>query len=256
MDKIDKNSDAVHLPIQPELLLTGKRTIKRKFDSYTVNGINLFIKRLDNIITMSKHSSSSIYTKEDCERNAREEYLKVLTKGQQKILKFDTLISYQKHTSKEDNGIIKLVTSKNDIVNGWTCMICLPNSGQIRKDKVFDHILSEKHWKEVMARATREVDNSVQNKMKNYAELKDLPNMIQTGVAIVVAQKSLPFTAWTTILNTATKVITTLIGNEIIPMKDIQNARYHGLNKIATLAEKMNYLYEPAKKNSLALEAN
>ena len=71
---------------------------------------------------------------------------------------------------------------------------------------MFDHILSEKHWKEVMARATKEVDNSVQNIMKNYAELKDLPNMIQTSVAIAVTQKSLPFTAGKIILNTAKKL--------------------------------------------------
>ena len=45
LDKIDKNSDTVQLHIQPELLLTGNRTITRKCDSYTVNGINLFIKK-------------------------------------------------------------------------------------------------------------------------------------------------------------------------------------------------------------------
>ena len=88
-----------------------------------------------------------------------------------------------------------------------------------------------------MSRATRDVNNSIENKMKDYATLKELPKLIQTGVAIAVAQRSLPFTAGETMLNTSTKVITTLVGNKSIPSYKIHNARHHGLNKIAELAE-------------------
>ena len=134
------------------------------------------------------------------------------------------------------------------MINGYSCNIYQSNSKQTRKYKVVDHILPEKHWNELVSRATREVNNSVENKMKNYAKLKELLKLIQTGGAIAIAQKSLPFTAVTTMLNTSTKVITTLIENQSISTHEIQKARHHGLNKIAELAEKINYLYEPVNK--------
>ena len=195
-DDNNNNKKAAYLPVlQLGLVSKGKSQSKRKFDSHTVNSINLFIKQLDSIITMSKHNPSGVYTKDECESNARDEYLKVVTKGQQKILKFEKLISYQKHTSKGDDDVIKLASSSNGMINGWSCSICQSNSKQTRKDKVIDHILSEKHWNEVMSRATRDVNNSIENKMKDYATLKELPKLIQTCVAIAVEQKSLPFTA-------------------------------------------------------------
>ena len=87
--------------------------------------------------------------------------MKVLAKVQQKILKFDKLISYQKHSSKEDEDVIKLVPNSNGMINGWCCTICLSNSTQARKDKVVDHVLSEKHWNEAMSIAARNHNNSV-----------------------------------------------------------------------------------------------
>lgn len=139
----------------------GKSSSKRKFDSYTVNGINFFIKQLNSIITVSKHNPSVVCTKENCESNRIEEYLKVVTKGQQKIFKFEKLISYQKHTLKGDDAIIKLASSSNGMINGWSCTICQSDSKQTRKEKIADIVLSEKHWNEVMSRATREINNSV-----------------------------------------------------------------------------------------------
>ena len=95
-----------------------KSQSKQKFDAQTVISINLFIKQLDSIITMSKHSASSVYTKEECESNARDEYLNIVAKGQQKILKFEKLISYPKHTSKGDHDVIKLASSSDGTING------------------------------------------------------------------------------------------------------------------------------------------
>ena len=142
------------------------------------------------------------------------------------------------------------------MINGYSCNIYQSNSKQTRKYKVVDHILPEKHWNELVSRATREVNNSVENQMKNYAKLKEIPKLIQTGDAIAVARKSLPFKAEKTMLNTSTEIITTLIGNQSIPTREIQKARHRGLNKIAESAEKINYLYEPVKNISLVLEAN
>ena len=55
---------------------------------------------------------------------------------------------------------------------------------------------------------------------------------------------SLSFIERTTILNTATKVITIFTGNKIISTNN-KRSRHRGLNKIAALAEKMNHLFEP-----------
>ena len=84
--------------------------------------------------------------------------------------------------------------------------------------------------------------------MKYCATLKELPKLIQTGVPIEVSQRSLPLTVGETILNSSTKVITALLGNKRMPTYDIYKVRHHGLNEIAELAGKINYLYEPIKK--------
>ena len=79
----------------------------------------------------------------------------------------------------------------------------------------------------MISRATRDVNNSIENKMKDYVTLKELPKLIQIGVAIAVAQRSLPFTAGETMLNTSTEVITTLVGNKSISTYEIHKARDH-----------------------------
>ena len=100
-----------------------------------------------------------------------------------------------------------------------------------------------------MSRAKISLSNSVVKAARNNSDLKQLPVLIQNDVAIAIAQKSLPFTAGKTMLNTATKVITTLVGNKIIPSHEIQKARQLGLCNIAALADKVAYLYAPIKKN-------
>ena len=99
---------------------------------------------------MSKHSASSVYAKEECESNARDEHRKVVTKGQKKILKIEKLISYPKNSSKRDHDVIKLVLSSDGTINDWSCSICQSGSKKIRKDKATYHILSEKHLYEVI----------------------------------------------------------------------------------------------------------
>ena len=67
------------------------------------------------------------------------------------------------------------------------------------------------------SRATRDVNNSFENKMKDHATLKELPKLILTCVVIGVAQRYLSICRRGKMLNALTKVITTLVGNKIIP---------------------------------------
>ena len=45
----------------------------------------------------------------------------------------------------------------------------------------------------MIPRATRDVNNVIENKIKDNATLKELPKLIQTGACVAVAQRSLPF---------------------------------------------------------------
>ena len=58
------------------------------------------------------------------QKNAEDEYKKVLTKAQQKLLKFDSLITYQVHNLSEDENVIDLLSDAVDNTNGWSCTIC------------------------------------------------------------------------------------------------------------------------------------
>ena len=62
------------------------------------------------------------------------------------MLKLEILMSYPKHTSKGDHDVIKLASSSDGTINGWSFSICLSNSKKTRKDKAIDYFLSEKHW--------------------------------------------------------------------------------------------------------------
>ena len=108
----------------------------------------------------------------------------------------------------------------------------------------------------MISRATRDANDSIENKMKDHVTLKKLPNLIQRGVTIAIAQRSVLFAAGETMLSASTKFITALLGNKIIPTYEIHKACHHGINKIAQLVEKINCLYEPIKKSNLALEEN
>ena len=114
---------------------------------------------------------------------------------------------------------------------------------------MIEHLLSKGHWINVQTRALRRQNLCVEKVVSNQAKLQALPDLIQHGAVVAIAQASLPFTAGIAILGIAQKSVGLISNNHPIPACEIYEARRRGLSNLANAGDRINALHTPVNKN-------
>ena len=97
---------------------------------------------------------------------------------------------WEAHRLEDGEDLIEITSA------GWRCMWCPDHvSSQKRADRIYKHLLTDKHINEVKARASLRGVQNVASTAAAHAQLQLVPQMIRQGTCIAAAQASLPFTA-------------------------------------------------------------
>ena len=88
-----------------------------------------------------------------------------------------------------------------------------------------------------------------ENIIDSSAKLQHIPNIIQRGAVLSIAQASLPFTAASVCLKLTQKAIYLLNNGREIRQTEINKARRLGLNCLADVGDKINVLQRAVNKN-------
>ena len=100
--------------------------------------------KLNNTLETLKHYSGDT-AKVIGQKNTEDEYRKVSKKALERLLELDGLIFYGMHNLNKNQDVIEIVSDAANDTNSWSYTIYDSCSKQDRKNKVFDHILSEKN---------------------------------------------------------------------------------------------------------------
>jgi len=153
---------------------------RRNFNEFTLIAMTRWVHSLDKVVAAGRAVDPMFASL----------YESFFTKGQKKEHCMEAVAKWEEHKLDDGEALFEIRS------DGWSCNLC-PNhhSVQKRADKIYKHLLSQSHIKEVQARAYRRGTQSVESVSMAHARLQAVPQTIRQGACIAAAQASLPFTA-------------------------------------------------------------
>ena len=153
---------------------------KRIFDESTVTSVVRWVSKLDRVVAAGRSADPMFGSL----------YNSCLSKVQRKAHCMTTVAQWEEHRLEDGEDLLEITSE------GWICNMCPDHfSRQKRQDRIYTHLLSEKHMIEVKTRAALRGVQNVASAAAAHAQLQMVPQMIRQGTCIAAAQASLPFTA-------------------------------------------------------------
>ena len=138
----------------------------------------------------------------------------------------------------------------------WTCKYGCVNgiSGSkiftsTRPDKIRSHFMSDGHWEAVRGHGVAASSLSLRGTCVAEGKRGELTETVRDSHIMIAAQKSIAFSACSTMLTASQMTISTIMAGKMISAEELRKAEVAGLRGLAEVGRRMNLMFEEKQKN-------